>query len=162
MSGQDLGYDIGDTPFYREVLKAELVADDSGSRSLSGLGGTYTLNTGDGLPDQYYPSSVQPLSGAEALLGWTTAGAVSAQNVVDSRPERVKEKNQGKGKGKAKGNDKKNNQPQVQAQSVAQGAGGVLASFGAGRVAYLSFGLEALPSAERSRLLQELFNRLLR
>lgn len=162
VSGQDLGYDIGDTPFYREVLKAELVADDSGSRSLSGLGGTYTLNTGDGLPDQYYPSSVQPLSGAEALLGWTTAGAVSAQNVVDSRPERVKEKNQGKGKGKAKGNDKKNNQPQVQAQSVAQGAGGILASFGAGRVAYLSFGLEALPSAERSRLLQELFNRLLR
>ncbi|MER3481026.1 MAG: hypothetical protein C4327_11265 [Meiothermus sp.] len=52
-------------------------------------------------------------------------------------------------------------QPQVQAQSVAQGAGGLLASFGSGRVAYLSFGLEALPSAERSRLLQELFNRLL-
>ncbi|RIH75500.1 hypothetical protein Mterra_03973 [Calidithermus terrae] len=26
LSGQDLGYDIGDTPFYREVLRAELEA----------------------------------------------------------------------------------------------------------------------------------------
>ncbi|MER3481659.1 MAG: hypothetical protein C4327_14650 [Meiothermus sp.] len=78
--------------FYREVLKAQLIADDSGSRTLSGPGGTYTLNSGDGLKNQYYPSAVQPIGGAEALLGWASAGAVSAQSISDNRPERVKEK----------------------------------------------------------------------
>lgn len=170
VSGQDLGYDIGDGSFYREVLKAGLVADASGSNSLSGTGalggGSYTLNSGDGLKNQYYPSAVQALAGAEPALLWTTA-QLAAQSVdSDPRSERVKEKGNGggKGKGKAKGQNKAQDKldPAVLAQAGSSAAAGVLAPFGSGKVAYLSFGLEALPSDQRGRLLTGLFGWLLR
>ncbi len=171
VSGQDLGYDIGSSPFYREVLKAALVADDSGSNSLSGFGGSYTLNSGDGLKDQYYPSALQAISGSQPALTWSNS-TLSAQSIDDDpRPERVKEKGnagngKGNGQGKGKGNGKGQNKgdrldPQALAQAANPVAAGTMSIFGSGKIIYLSFGLEALPGTQRSQLLTGLFGWLM-
>lgn len=160
LSGQDLGYDIGDSAFYREVLKAELEADSSGTLSLVALGslggGRYTLMSGDGLRNQYYPSAVRVLSGAEAALLWEAGGdfaQIQAQS-TDPRPSRQKSKREKRGL-------KERLEPRLLAQSGGIAAG-TMSSFGSGRVVYLAFGLEALPSDQRSRLLSGLMGWLMR
>jgi hypothetical protein len=159
ISGQDLGYDIGESDFYREVLRAELEADSSGTLSLlageSLGGGRYTLMSGDGLRNQYYPSAVRVLSGAEAALLWQEGGEfaqVQAQP-ADPRPSRQK--------GKREKGLKERLEPRLLAQSGGVAAG-TMSRFGSGRVVYLAFGLEALPSDQRSRLLSALMGWLTR
>lgn len=159
ISGQDLGYDIGETAFYREVLRAELVADSSGTLSLlasGGLGGGYyTLMSGDGLRNQYYPSAVRALDGAEAALLWEAGGEfaqIQAQS-ADPRPARQR--------GKREKGLKERLEPRLLAQSSGVAAG-TMGRFGSGRVIYLTFGLEALPSDQRSRLLSALMGWLMR
>jgi len=72
ISGQDIGYDIGDEPFYGTYLHASYLADDAGDYSLAGAdfmtGLEVSLAGGDGAASHpgytLYPSEIEPLAGA--------------------------------------------------------------------------------------------------
>jgi hypothetical protein len=67
-SGQDIGYDIKDSDFYRDVLHAKWIADSSGSKDVSGQGLTFKIEGGTGASNQRYPDKVQGLNGATTLF----------------------------------------------------------------------------------------------
>ena len=87
--GQDIGYDIKDTTFYKEVLKAKYYLDSAGHEQLQGFGflagDTYSIASGGDNVVQYYPEAFFPLEGAQRLLQWIgddkkTCGALSYEN----------------------------------------------------------------------------------
>ncbi|MBI4869868.1 MAG: zinc carboxypeptidase [Candidatus Wallbacteria bacterium] len=71
--GQDIGYDIKESAFYKNYLKAKFVADSSGDPALSGAAGTFaagmsiTLSAGDAV-QQRYPEVIEALTGAATLF----------------------------------------------------------------------------------------------
>lgn len=81
ISGEDIGWslnyqgDPGKIQFYNDYLHADYIADDSGYRSLDGvasdpIGGglSFTLNGSDSAMNQFYPSEIEPLSGATGVF----------------------------------------------------------------------------------------------
>jgi C1A family cysteine protease len=81
ISGEDIGWSLnyqGDPAkiqFYRDYLHADYVADDSGYRSLTGASGdpigdglAFTLNGEDSAMNQFYPSEINPRSGATGVF----------------------------------------------------------------------------------------------
>lgn len=74
LSGQDIGYDIGDTAFYTEYLHAIYDSDDTNNYTLTGLGYLAGVDLhiqgGDGANNQAYPSDIAPIGGAVAVLDY--------------------------------------------------------------------------------------------
>ena len=81
ISGQDIGWSLnyqGDNDkiqFYRDYLHANYIADDSGFRALVGESGdpigdglSFTLNGAGSAMNQYYPSEIDPRSGATGVF----------------------------------------------------------------------------------------------
>ncbi|MFO7792416.1 MAG: carboxypeptidase regulatory-like domain-containing protein [Candidatus Saliniplasma sp.] len=64
ISGQDIGYDIKDTSFYSDYLKADFVTDAVDSRDVNGQGYSFGISGGDGADNQQYPSEIDPVNGA--------------------------------------------------------------------------------------------------
>ena len=67
-SGQDIGYDIKEAAFYKDVLHAKWVADSSGTKDVAGQGLTFKIEGGTGASNQRYPDKVQGLAGANTLF----------------------------------------------------------------------------------------------
>lgn len=78
VSGQDIGYGLKGTPFYKEVLGAAFVKDTAGSKQVSGAGLTLELD-GDSAANQKYPDVVTAEADATLWLqyGGTEGAAVS-------------------------------------------------------------------------------------
>jgi hypothetical protein len=88
VTGQDIGYDLHNDPFYANYLHARYDADDTNLSSLTGAGyldGISVSLGGDGVA-QSWPSDIEPLNGAETALRWsgTTyhAGGISFTDSV--------------------------------------------------------------------------------
>jgi len=92
-TGQDIGWNLiervgataEDRAFYREILHALYVADDSGFRHLDGVAGdpiadglSFDIGGGDGSNSQLYPSRITPNAGAVACMEYAAdvVGAV--------------------------------------------------------------------------------------
>jgi hypothetical protein len=78
VSGQDIGWDIGDSSFYAAYLHADYISDDTDSYELAGLdylaGVDVTIEGGDGANNQAYPSDITPLGGAVAVMDYLSQG----------------------------------------------------------------------------------------
>ncbi|CAM3359915.1 hypothetical protein DESA109040_09340 [Deinococcus saxicola] len=101
VSGQDIGYDIGEGDFYRSVLKTRLVADSSGTSKFvtSGAFGNtaFTLNAAGSAQNQVYPDVIADLGGSATVASWgsanANAGTISAQSIkVDPNRGRAAQK----------------------------------------------------------------------
>ena len=69
LSGQDIGYNIQDTDFYRDYLQVDYVKDSTGVYLLEGVskdpisdGMTIGISDGDGADSQYWPSEILPIT----------------------------------------------------------------------------------------------------
>lgn len=67
ISGQDIGYDIGGTTFYKDYLHASYVRDDTNIYTLRGVSGdpigdglNIGILGGDGASNQQFPSEIEP------------------------------------------------------------------------------------------------------
>ena len=185
VSGQDIGYDIGESNFYRGTLKTQFVADSSGTTRFvtSGVLGNvgYDLNTDGSAKDQVYPDVIADIGGGVVAGSWgsagATAGTIQAQSIgADNNKARAQVKS-GKPRGLIEqvatsvlrqlvgqaGNGKPVKQPSVRAQSAGQDAGAIVLNDGGRyRTATFGFGLEGLSPDARSLLLKSTFNWLMR
>jgi len=76
--GQDIGYNIKSTTFFKKWLKAKYVDDNSKIRKLMGADGTCLADvsfsiTGDDGVTQSYPEVIAPLDGAKTLARYVTS-----------------------------------------------------------------------------------------
>lgn len=75
ISGQDIGYDIGASAFYADYLHADYDSDNTNNHSLVGMdylaGTNLTIQGGDGANNQQYPSDIEPIGGAVAILDYS-------------------------------------------------------------------------------------------
>jgi subtilisin family serine protease len=73
LTGQEIGFDIGTTIFYRNYLHAEYITDDAGGtlytglNDFSGLSVELPLTFGDGAKNQNFIDAVNPLGSAAAF-----------------------------------------------------------------------------------------------
>ncbi|MGC8874537.1 MAG: M14 family zinc carboxypeptidase, partial [Chloroflexia bacterium] len=109
LSGQDIGYDIGGTPFYTNYLHAVYDSDDTNNYTLTGMGYLAGVDLyiqgGDGANNQAYPSDISPTGGAVAVLDYPSPhlyGGVAYQDetyrvvyfsfgyeAIDNAPDRI-------------------------------------------------------------------------
>ena len=156
VTGQDVGYDIGDSSFYRDVLKSRFVADSSGTASFSTSGplgsANYRLNADGSAKNQYYPDVLAPLSGATLAGTWGEPARAQAQSI---QPDNDKGNGKGKAKGKAKGRNREQRGLSVQALSTSGLSGAiVLNDAGRYRTINMGFGLEGLSPQARDALVR--------
>jgi bacillopeptidase F len=59
LTGQDIGYDLKSTPFYRDVVHARFIKDATSTRQVSGSGLAFSLEGGDGAGNQRYPDKIE-------------------------------------------------------------------------------------------------------
>ena len=158
ITGQDVGYDIGQTAFYTGLLKTRFVADSSGQSSLvtSGAFGNtrFTLNADGSAKNQVYPDVIADLNGSATVAGWGTAGAtantISAQSVAPDN-------------NRARAAQKRAQPRRVQALSASENAGAIVVNdAGTYRTVNMGFGLEGLTPNSRNILVKTAFDWLMR
>ncbi|WP_172992192.1 N-acetylmuramoyl-L-alanine amidase [Lacipirellula parvula] len=89
LSGSEIGWDLeaqgGGASFYNNVLKADYVADDAATYSVTGAAGSIfaglsaTFDNGAQTYNVDYPDRIAPLGGAAAALNYATGGAAAIQ-----------------------------------------------------------------------------------
>ena len=189
LTGQDVGYDIGSSSFYRDTLKTRFVADSSGTVKFvtSGALGNvaYNLNAAGSAQNQYYPDVISNIGSSVVAATWGSAGAnagtITAQSIrVDQNRGRTAQKTQdvrglvqniatqviGNVLGSIFGQSQtpqKAPVQKVQAQFAQEEAGAiVLNDAGKYRTVTMGFGLEGLTPTSRSELLKVTLNWLMR
>ncbi len=80
LSGQDIGYDLKSSAFYRDYLKASFQKDDAGTRKINGQGLSFTIN-------QKYPDLIKALPGATVFFEYEATGAAGV--LVSDLPGKV-------------------------------------------------------------------------
>jgi len=83
ITGQDIGWDIGDTSFYQNVLRASLAQDDIRLFQIDGIGiddlssslSNIIITGGDGADNQRWPSEIDPQSGASSCFLYNPYGS---------------------------------------------------------------------------------------
>jgi hypothetical protein len=87
ISGQDIGYFIGETSFYQNYLHANYVQDDVNLYALDGVSGdpitggiNISIAGGDGANNQWYPSEIDPFAPAEPIF-YYNASSLSKENL---------------------------------------------------------------------------------
>ncbi len=60
LSGQDIGYDIKQSPFFKKYLKARYFQDNAGSKRIRSIDGSFEFDIagGDGADNQRYPDAI--------------------------------------------------------------------------------------------------------
>ena len=188
VTGQDIGYDIGSSSFYRDILKTRFVADSSGTAKFvtSGALGNaaYNLNAQGSAQNQFYPDVISNIGSSVVAATWGSAGAnagtITAQSIrVDQNQGRAAQKTQdvrglvqnianqviGNVLGSIFGQQPAQKAPvqRVQAQFAKEEAGAVvLNDAGRYRTVTMGFGLEGLTPTSRSELLKNTLNWLMR
>ena len=88
VSGQDIGYDIGSSNFYRSTLATQFVADSSGTTKFvsSGVLGNvaYTLNADGSAKNQVYPDVLADFNSGVVAASWGTSGATAGTLTAQS------------------------------------------------------------------------------
>jgi len=95
LSGQDIGFNIHDTDFFRNYLHVEYVKDNAGIYVLEGVPGdpisngmTIEIAGGDGGDNQYWPSEIVPITAfAREVFNYKNDGCAAV--VVDAGTYRV-------------------------------------------------------------------------
>ena len=85
LSGQDIGYDIKNSSFYEDSLKAVFEKDDSKQDEVRGQGLSFSIDGGAG--NQKYPDVVSPRPAASVFFEYADGG--SAALLIDSTPGKV-------------------------------------------------------------------------
>ena len=88
ITGQDIGYNIGSTSFYQNVLRARYVQDNIRLYNIDGisiddLSGQFeniVITGGDGAYNQYWPSEIDPQSGASVIFLYDPTGGAGKRN----------------------------------------------------------------------------------
>jgi subtilisin family serine protease len=131
ISGQDIGYDIGTTPFYANYLHAAFVQDDVGLGGVVGVatnpvgfGFAFEIKGGTGANNQRYPSEINPV--APALTAFVYDPSVP--------------------KAAATANDVKKDQVSPNA-ITSSGTAGLTFENGTYKIVYFAFGFEAIADA---------------
>jgi len=83
LTGQDIGWDIGDTSFYQNTLRASLVQDDIRLFQIDGIGiddlssglSNIIITGTGGANNQRWPSEIDPQSGASSCLLYNPSGS---------------------------------------------------------------------------------------
>jgi PKD repeat protein len=74
VSGQDIGFDIGDTGYYQDYLHAAYDSDDTNGYELTGLdylaGLDVTIQGSGGANNQLFPSDITPVNGGVAVYDY--------------------------------------------------------------------------------------------
>jgi len=68
VSGQDIGYDLKDSDFLKNVLGAQYVKDSASTRTVTGAGLDFAIEGGDGANNQRYPDVIALAEGQEGEL----------------------------------------------------------------------------------------------
>jgi uncharacterized membrane protein len=139
ISGQDIGYSIGDTPFYQNYLHANYTQDDVDLYALNGVYGdpitggiNISIAGGDGANNQWYPSEIDPFAPAESIFYYDAASSLSKENLtLLELPATSKE------------NLDKTLEYNTTGTS-SSGTGALRVDTGTYRVVYLAFGFEAI------------------
>jgi len=100
ISGQDIGYSIGGTPFYQNYLHANYIQDDTNLYALNGVSGDPITNGidisiagGDGANNQWWPSEIDPIAPAESIFYYDATSSMSEENLtLLELPATLKEK----------------------------------------------------------------------
>ncbi len=81
LTGQDIGYDIGDTDFYEDYIHAEYIKDSTGQYILDGVakdpisdGMTIGISGRPGANNQYWPSEISPVGDASDVFNYRDDG----------------------------------------------------------------------------------------
>ncbi|MEW6421975.1 MAG: peptidase S8, partial [Deinococcota bacterium] len=186
VTGQDVGYDIGDSDFYRTTLKTRFVADSSGTPKFvtRGVFGNtaFTLNAQGSAGNQYYPDVIADLNGSQVVASWgsanANAGTITAQSIrVDPNKNRAQQKVEdprglverlaanviGSILNQVLGGQQPTQRPRVTAQNADENAGAIVINdAGKYRTVNMGFGLEGLSPNSRNLLLKTSFDWLMR
>ena len=79
LSGQDIGYNIKNTSFYKEVLGVNYVSDTSKMKTVAGQSLEFRLDGGDSANNQKYPDVIE-LNGAQTLFSYKGKGPAATLN----------------------------------------------------------------------------------
>ncbi len=95
LSGQDIGYSIKNTEFFKTMIKAKYVQDSSKVKEIKGLdmfqGTNFSIAGGTGANNQSYPDVVEEISPAKLIFNYEndTNNAGGAGIVLDEKTYRV-------------------------------------------------------------------------
>jgi subtilisin family serine protease len=87
LTGQDVGYELKQTEFYKTVLHSKWVKDAAASREVKGSGFTLSIEGGDGAGNQRYPDAIaiEGDTGVTKLFDYGNAADGPAGLFIDSR-----------------------------------------------------------------------------
>ncbi len=147
LTGQDVGWDIGDYSFYSNYLYARYVKDDVNLYQVDGIasdpisdGMSLSIKGGDGADNQYYPSEIDPIAPADTIFIYNKSSYASMQG---------------------KGYDPKRN-AMGPAGISSSGTAGLKVDTGNYRLVYFTFGLEAIDNfTDRSNTMKKVIEWLL-
>lgn len=76
ITGQDIGYELKETAFYKGALKAKWVKDTADSKAVTGAGLSFNIEGGDGANNQRYADTCSAQEGGEMFVKYADgAGA---------------------------------------------------------------------------------------
>ncbi len=138
LSGQDIGYGLNNTQFYRDYLHAKYVQDNVGHYDIAGVDGSplaslsFRIAGGDGANNQRWPDELDPIAPAVAVLKYIPGG-----KPVRYPPSEVKP-----GTGRSRG-------------ISSSGSAGIFLEKNEYKVLYLGFGFEGVADKDsRAALMQ--------
>ncbi len=154
ISGQDIGYFIGETSFYQNYLHANYTQDDVNLYSLDGVYGdpitggiNISIVGGDGANNQWYPSEIDPFAPAESIFYYDAASSMSQENLTLSELPTISKENLGK--------TLEYNTTGISSS----GTGALRVDTGTYRAVYFAFGFEAInDQLDRGYLMYRIIN----
>jgi len=175
MSGQDIGYYIGSSDFYRDYLHAQYVQDDIDLYSLFGVlgdpisDGLYINISGDyGANNQYSPSEIDPLSPAVSIFTYdpnaTTAlvePSIPEEGMIPPESEKMLPQREPMARpGETMIPRGSSVERSIGTKSVeSSGSGALRVDTGTYKVVYFAFGFEAINSAaDRATVMERVLN----
>ncbi len=78
ITGQELGYNLKTKDFYKNILKAKYLKDDSRVKTVVGKNLTFSIENGNGANNQKYPDVVEALPGAVNYFDYTGGNGCAA------------------------------------------------------------------------------------
>jgi len=161
ISGQDIGYYIGSSDFYRDYLHAQYVQDNIDLYGLFGVTGDpitdglyVSISGGDGANNQAWPSEIDPISPAVSIFTYdpaaTTALVEPSVPQEEARPEsgeRLPQREPMAGPGETMIPRGSSVERSIGTKSVeSSGSGALRVDTGTYKVVYFAFGFEAINS----------------
>jgi internalin A len=175
ISGQDIGYYIGSSDFYRDYLHAQYVQDNIDLYSLFGVTGDpitdglyVSISGGDGANNQYWPSEIDPISPAVSIFTYDPAATVALvepsvpqeEMIRPESEEMLPQREPMAGPGETMIPRGSSVERCIGTKSVeSSGSGALRVDTGTYKVVYFAFGFEAINSAaDRATVMERVLN----